>query len=63
MPVELWEVAVMDRVGGYAAYAALLDDAVMYQKVILAMQGEVDAQRLAKAEAEAKARAAKSRGR
>lgn len=35
----------MDRVGGYAAYAALEEDARAYEDVVLAMFGEADAAR------------------
>lgn len=33
----------MDRVGGYLAYRALLDDARAYDEVLIALAGERDA--------------------
>lgn len=53
----------MDRVGGYLAYLALLEDDRAYDDVLMALEGEADASRVLKLEAEARARAAKSRSR
>lgn len=35
----------MDRVGGYAAYSALEEDARAYEDVVLAILGEAEAER------------------
>jgi len=44
----------MDRVGGYLAYRALLDDARAFDDVLAAMAGEADAARILKLEQEAR---------
>ena len=36
----------MDRVGGYSGYLALCDDVRAYDDVLIAMQGEAEAQRI-----------------
>lgn len=42
----------MDRVGGYASYLALTQDARAYELVTVAMKGERDAARLQKLQGE-----------
>lgn len=44
----------MDRVGGYEAYLALLEDARAYDDVLIAIAGEADAYRMLELEAKAK---------
>ena len=38
---------VMDRVGGYLAYRALVDDARAYEDICIVLAGEADARRIA----------------
>lgn len=57
------EVAIIDRVGGLLNYRELCEDARLYDLFVVAMQGEAQAAKEARLEAEAKARAAKSRTR
>jgi len=45
----------MDRVGGYAGYLALIEDARAYDDVLIAMEGAVDAQNVSALEAELQA--------
>lgn len=42
----------MDRVGGYASYLALLQDARAYDLVVVAIKGEADAAKVQHMEAE-----------
>ena len=42
-------MVVMDRVGGYLGYQALCEDMRAYEDVLIAMQGEAEAQRLMEA--------------
>lgn len=42
-------MAVMDRVGGYLGYLALCEDARAYDDVLIVMQAESSAARLANA--------------
>lgn len=42
----------MDRVGGYLAYLALLDDERAFEDVIIVMNGEKDARDILKLEKE-----------
>lgn len=46
----------MDRAGGYLAYLALCEDARAYEDVVIALNGEADAQRILALQAEAKAK-------
>lgn len=47
----------MDRVGGYASYAAMLtDDRRLYEDVLLAIQGEAEAERIRRMKLEQGAR-------
>lgn len=57
------EIVIIDRVGGLANYRLLREDARLFDLFMIALQGEADAQRIARLESEAKNRAAKSRGR
>lgn len=43
----------MDRVGGYLAYLALLDDERAFEDVVIAMNGEDDARRIVELERKA----------
>lgn len=52
MPEELEFVAVMDRVGGYASYLALRQDARAYDLVRVAIRGEADAEKVQRMERE-----------
>lgn len=46
----------MDRVGGYAGYVALQENARAYDDVLTVMAGEADAQRLAEMQRKASGR-------
>ena len=52
----------MDRVGGYASYAAMLAaDRRLYEDVLLAIQGEAEAERIRRMRLEQEARSGKRR--
>lgn len=52
----------MDRVGGYASYAAMLaDDRRMYEDVLLAIEGEAEAERIRRMRLEQEARSGQRR--
>lgn len=57
------EIVIIDRVGGLQNYLLLKEDARLFDLFVLALWGEADAAKTARIEAEAKANAAKSRGR
>lgn len=51
-PAEMGWIVVMDRVGGYAGYAALLADAAALDDVLIAMAGEAEAHHIQRMKAE-----------
>ncbi len=57
LPAEFLWVVMMDRVGGYLSFLALLEDHRRYRDLLIVMEAEGDAQKLSALETKFKATA------